>query len=106
LWHGSIGANYGTLKAGSGAGAVAGIVVGGVLVDQIGGGNGSNTMTAAGTGPGTFAGHGIEQNMKRRAIYEIGVRIDSSIRTFHSDSPEVGAGRRVKLRGGSRVVTG
>jgi hypothetical protein len=44
--------------------------------------------------------------MKRRAIYEIGVRIDSSIRTFHSDSPEVGAGRRVKLRGGRRVVTG
>jgi outer membrane lipoprotein SlyB len=106
LWHGSIGANYGILKAVAGAGAVAGIVVGGEPCDQIGVGNGSNTMTAAGTGPGAYAGHGIEKNMKRRSIYEIGVRIDSSIRTFHSDSPEVGAGRRVKLRGGRRVVTG
>lgn len=92
---------------GSGVGAVAGGVVGGILGNQVGGGSGRTAMTVAGAGAGAYAGHEIEKNMKRSVTYEIRVRMDDrSIRTLHSDSPDVGVGQRVTVRDGRVAVAG
>jgi uncharacterized protein YcfJ len=92
---------------GSGVGAVAGGVVGGILGNQVGGGNGRTAMTVVGAGAGAYAGHELEKNMKRSVTYEIRVRMnDRSIRTFHSDSPDVGVGQRVTVRDGRLAVAG
>lgn len=92
---------------GSGVGAVAGGLVGGILGNQVGGGNGRTAMTVVGAGAGAYAGHEIEKNMKRSVTYEIRVRMDDrSIRTFHSDSPDVGVGQRVTVRDGRLALAG
>ena len=92
---------------GSGVGAVAGGVVGGILGNQVGGGNGRTAMTVVGAGAGAYAGHELEKNMKRSVTYEISVRMsDRSIRTFHSDKPDVGVGQRVTVRDGRLAVAG
>lgn len=92
---------------GSGVGAVAGGLVGGILGNQVGGGNGRTAMTVVGAGAGAYAGHELEKNMKRSITYEIRVRMDDrSIRTFHSDNPDVGVGQRVTVRDGRLAVAG
>lgn len=92
---------------GSGVGAVAGGVVGGILGNQVGGGNGRTAMTVVGAGAGAYAGHELEKNMKRNVTYEFRVRMDDrSIRTFHSDNPDVGVGQRVTVRDGRLAVAG
>lgn len=92
---------------GSGVGAVAGGVVGGILGNQVGGGNGRTAMTVVGAGAGAYTGHELEKNMKRSVSYEIRVRMDDrSIRTFHSDNPDVGVGQRVTVRDGRLAVAG
>jgi len=92
---------------GSGVGAVAGGVVGGILGNQVGDGNGRTAMTVVGAGAGAYAGHELEKNMKRSVTYEISVRMsDRSIRTFHSDKPDVGVGQRVTVRDGRLAVAG
>jgi outer membrane lipoprotein SlyB len=92
---------------GSGVGAVAGGVVGGILGNQVGGGNGRKAMTVVGAGAGAYAGHELEKNMNRSVTYEIRVRMnDRSIRTFHSDHPDVGVGQRVTVRDGRLAVAG
>ncbi len=92
---------------GSGVGAVAGGVVGGILGNQVGGGNGRKAMTVVGAGAGAYAGHELEKNMNRSVTYEIRVRMnDRSIRTSHSDHPDVGVGQRVTVRDGRVAVAG
>ncbi len=92
---------------GSGVGAVAGGVDGGILGNQVGGGSGRTAMTVVGAGAGAYAGHEIEKNLKRNATYEIRVRMDDhSIRTFHSDNPDVGVGQRITVRDGRLVDAG
>ena len=92
---------------GSGVGAVAGGVVGGILGNQVGGGSGRTAMTVVGAGAGAYAGHELEKNMKRSAIFEVRVRMDDhSIRTFHLDNPDVGVGQRIKVRDGRPIVAG
>lgn len=91
----------------SGVGAVAGGVVGGILGNQVGGGNGRAAMTVVGAGAGAYAGHELEKNMNRSAIFEVRVRMDDrSIRTFHLDNPDVGVGQRIKVRDGRPIVAG
>lgn len=92
---------------GSGVGAVAGGVVGGILGNQVGGGSGRTAMTVVGAGAVAYAGNEIEKNLKRSVTYEIRVRMDDrSIRTFHSDNPDVGVGQRVTVRDGRVAVAG
>ena len=92
---------------GTGVGAVAGGLVGGILGNQVGGGNGRTAMTVVGAGAGAYAGHELEKNMKRSVTYEIRVRMDDrSIRTFHSDNPDLGVGQRVTVRDGRLALAG
>lgn len=88
---------------GSGLGAAGGAVLGGLLGNQIGGGNGRKLATVAGAVGGAVVGNQVEGNMKATTSYEIRVRLDDgSSRTFHQQSaPRWEAGDRVKVVKGS-----
>lgn len=76
-----------------GLGTVAGGVIGGLLGNQVGGGNGKTAMTVLGAAGGAFAGNKIEQNMKKVTVYQVRVRMnDGSTRNVEvSSSVPVGA---------------
>lgn len=83
----------------TGVGAVGGAVVGGLLGNQVGGGNGRAAMTVIGAVGGGYAGNAIEKNVKAVTVYQVRVRMDDgSTRTFERSSP-VAAGARVVVEG-------
>ncbi len=93
-----------TKKAdGSGVGVAAGAVVGGLLGNQIGGGNGKTLATVAGAVGGGFAGNEIEKRARATTSYEVRVRMeDGTLRTFpYSTQPGWNAGDRVKVINGT-----
>ena len=70
-----------------GIGTVAGGVVGGLLGNQVGGGNGKTAMTVLGVAGGALAGNAIEKNMKKTTVYQMRVRMhDGSVRTIEQAS--------------------
>ena len=67
----------------SGLGAVGGAVVGGLLGNQVGSGNGRTLATVAGAAAGGYAGNNIERSRNTKMVTETRVRMsDGSIRTF------------------------
>jgi outer membrane lipoprotein SlyB len=84
---------------GSGLGAAGGAVLGGLLGNQIGGGNGKTLATAAGAIGGAVVGNQVEGNVKATTSYEIRVRLDDgTLRTFRQTSqPQWGNGDRVRI---------
>lgn len=60
-----------------GVGAVAGGVLGAVLGNQVGGGNGRTAMTVLGAVGGGMAGNEVEKRMKAETVYEVRVRMDN-----------------------------
>jgi outer membrane lipoprotein SlyB len=82
-----------------GLGTVAGGVVGGLLGNQVGGGNGKTAMTVLGVAGGAFAGNQIEKNMKKVTVYEVRVRMDDgSVRNMELSSA-VAVGSKVIVEG-------
>ncbi|MBA4330212.1 MAG: hypothetical protein C0428_18450 [Polaromonas sp.] len=82
-----------------GLGTVAGGVIGGLLGNQVGGGNGKTAMTVLGAAGGAFAGNKIEQNMKKVTVYQVRVRMnDGSIRNVEVSS-SVPVGSKVVVEG-------
>jgi outer membrane lipoprotein SlyB len=88
---------------GSGVGVAAGAVVGGLLGNQVGGGNGKTLATVAGAVGGGFAGNEIEKRARATTSYEVRVRMeDGTLRTFpYSAQPGWNAGDRVKVVNGT-----
>jgi len=84
---------------GSGLGAAGGAVIGGLLGNQVGGGNGRTLATAAGAIGGAVVGNQVEGNMKATTSYEIRVRLDDgTLRTFRQNSqPQWRSGERVRI---------
>lgn len=84
---------------GSGAGAVGGAVVGGLLGNQVGGGRGKDAMTVVGALGGALAGNQIERLAKSTTRYEIVVRMENgSSRAIQSaEQPSWQNGDRVKV---------
>ena len=84
---------------GSGIGAAGGAVLGGLLGNQIGGGNGKTLATAAGAIGGAVVGNQVEGNVKATTSYEIRVRLDDgTLRTFRQTSqPQWSTGDRVRI---------
>lgn len=84
---------------GSGLGAAGGAVIGGLLGNQVGGGNGRTLATAAGAIGGAVVGNQVEGNMKATTSYEIRVRLDDgTLRTFRQTSqPQWSSGDRVRI---------
>lgn len=94
-----------TKAEGPGLGAVAGGVLGAVLGNQVGHGNGRAAATVLGAVGGGYAGNAIEGNMKNVTLYQVGVRMeDGSRRTVEiSQAPSVGSavtveGANLRLR--------
>lgn len=88
-----------TRAQGSGLGAAGGAVIGGLLGNQIGGGDGKKLATVAGAVGGAVVGNQVEGNMKATRSYEIRVRLDDGTsRTFTRDSLDgYSTGDRVKV---------
>jgi outer membrane lipoprotein SlyB len=88
---------------GSGAGIAAGAVVGGLLGNQVGGGNGKTLATVAGAVGGGFAGNEIEKHVRATTSWEVRVRMeDGTLRTFpYTTQPGWNAGDRVKVINGT-----
>jgi outer membrane lipoprotein SlyB len=84
---------------GSGVGAAGGAVLGGLLGNQIGSGNGRSLATVAGAVGGAVLGNQVEGNMHAVHSYEIRVRLDDgTLRTFHqSSTPSWHTGERVRI---------
>ena len=94
-----------TKSEGPGMGAVAGGVLGAVLGNQVGHGNGRAAATLLGAVGGGYAGNAIEGNMKQVTVYKVGVHMDDgSRRTVEiSQPPSVGSavaveGSNLRLR--------
>lgn len=85
--------------AGPGLGTVAGGVLGAVLGNQVGHGDGRAAATILGAVGGGFAGNAIEGKMRMQTVYEVGVRMqDGSRRTVEAaQAPQIG--RRVTVEG-------
>ena len=83
----------------SGIGMVAGAVLGGVLGNQVGGGNGRKVATVAGAVGGGYAGNEIEKRTRSTMTYQVRVRMEGGeIRTFpYSQQPAWSTGDRVRV---------
>lgn len=84
---------------GTGAGAVAGGLLGAVVGNEIGAGRGKSLATVAGAAGGAYAGNEVEKNMKKTTRYRITIRMnDGSVRTItQRTDPGVHAGDSVKV---------
>ncbi|MBC7514282.1 MAG: glycine zipper 2TM domain-containing protein [Herminiimonas sp.] len=86
---------------GSGVGVAAGAVLGGILGNQVGSGNGRTLATVAGAVAGGYGGNEVEKRTRSTTTYRVRVRMeDGEIRTF----PQTGNGWQVGDR--VRVVNG
>lgn len=88
-----------------GLGTVAGGVVGGLLGNQVGGGNGKTAMTVLGVAGGAFAGNQIEKNMKKVTVYQVQLRMDDGSSRTMEISSAVPVGSRVVVEGKNIRVT-
>ncbi len=86
----------------TGIGVVAGAVLGGVLGNQVGGGNGRSLATVAGAVGGGYAGNEIEKRSNTTSSYQVQVRMeDGRVRHFsYSSQPGWHAGDRVRVVNG------
>ena len=88
-----------TKPDGPGMGTVAGGVLGAVLGNQVGQGNGRTVATILGAIGGGFAGNSVERNIRKETIYQVGVRMeDGSRRTLDVALPP-SVGSRVTVEG-------
>ncbi len=91
-----------TRAEGSGVGAAGGAILGGLLGNQVGGGNGRKLATVAGAVGGAVVGNQVEGNMKATTSYEVKVRMDSgATRTFNLQNLNgYNTGDRIKVVNG------
>ena len=83
----------------SGVGVVGGAVVGGLLGNQIGGGNGKTLATIAGAVGGGFAGNEVERRTRTATTYQVRVRMENGqVRNFpYNSEPNWNQGEQVRV---------
>ena len=88
-----------TKGEGTGLGAAGGAVVGGVLGNQVGGGDGKKIATVVGAVGGAIAGNEVEKRVKSTKSYDVTVRLDDgSSRIIHvANAPTWQTGDHVKI---------
>lgn len=91
---------------GSGAGVVAGALIGGVLGNQVGGGRGRTLATVAGAVGGGYAGNEIERRANSSVAYQVRVKTDDGkLHTYHyASQPPFAVGQPVMIENGSLVA--
>lgn len=87
-------------------GTIAGGVLGGVLGNQVGGGRGKDLATIAGAVGGAYAGNRVENNMDKKQVHRMLVRLDTGeTRSVDYDNdPGLRVGTRVRIDNGAVVV--
>lgn len=90
----------------TGLGMIGGAVVGGLLGNQIGRGNGRTLATLGGAVAGGYAGHTAENYYSRDTQYRVNVRMDNGTnRSFtYKAAPGFQPGDRVHVENGSLVA--
>lgn len=93
---------------GSGLGVATGAVVGGLLGNQVGGGNGRALATVAGAVGGGYAGNVIEKRARATTVTEVRVQMNNgSVRTFtEAGNNRWHAGAHVKVVNGALTARG
>jgi outer membrane lipoprotein SlyB len=83
-------------------GTIAGGVLGGVIGNQVGGGSGKDIARVIGAIGGAYAGNRIENNMDKRRVFRVAVRLEGgTVQNFdYADDPRVAVGTRVKVENG------
>ena len=83
----------------SGVGVVGGAVVGGLLGNQVGGGNGRTLATIAGAVGGGYAGNEVEKRTRTTTSYQVRVRMENGqVRNFpYNSQPNWRQGDRVRV---------
>lgn len=83
----------------SGVGGVGGAVLGGLLGNQVGGGNGRTIATIAGAVGGAYAGNEVEKRTRHAVTYQVKVRMeDGHTRSFpYNNQPQWNVGDRVRV---------
>jgi outer membrane lipoprotein SlyB len=86
----------------SGVGVAAGAMLGGLLGNQVGSGNGRTLATVAGAVGGGYAGNEVEKRTRATTSYQVRVRMDDGrLRTFpYAQQPGWNAGDRVRVVNG------
>jgi outer membrane lipoprotein SlyB len=92
----------------SGIGIAAGAVLGGLVGNQFGAGNGRTLSTVAGAVGGGFAGNEVEKRTHTATVYQIHVRMaDGHMRTFTQHTQQGWrVGDRVKVVNGALTAEG
>lgn len=85
----------------SGAGAVAGGVLGALVGNQFGGGDGKTLATIAGAVGGGIAGNTVEKKMKKTTVYRVELRMDNGDQRSIEQATPVSVGARVRVEGDS-----
>ena len=85
---------------GSGAGIAAGAVLGGLLSNQVGGGDGKKIATVLGAVGGGWAGNTVEKRMKKETVYQVDVRMDDGSTQRLEYSSPLSVGAQVTVNGG------
>ncbi len=85
----------------SGLGAVTGGVLGAVVGNQMGGGNGRKAMAVLGAIGGGFAGHEVEKRVRSHTVYEVRLRMDDGSRRTVQRTQPPAVGSRLVLDGGA-----
>ncbi|KHK58820.1 outer membrane lipoprotein [Ralstonia sp. A12] len=90
----------------TGLGMIGGAVVGGLLGNQIGRGNGRTLATVGGAVAGGYGGHVAENYYSRDTQYRVNVRMDNGTnRSFtYKAAPGFQAGERVHIENGTLVA--
>ncbi|HEX7643290.1 MAG TPA: glycine zipper 2TM domain-containing protein [Burkholderiaceae bacterium] len=85
-----------------GMGSAVGGLIGGLIANQLGSGNGKLLATAAGVGGGVYAGHELEVRNRQQQVYKIRVQLDSGdYRTVSQDNDtDLSVGNRVHIDNG------
>lgn len=88
---------------GTGIGAVGGAVVGGLLGNQFGAGNGRLGMTALGAVGGGFAGNAVEKHLRSSTSYQVRVRMENGHTRYfnYRQPPPFQQGERVHIEHGT-----
>lgn len=92
----------------SGLGVIAGGVIGGLLGNQVGGGNGRTLATVAGAVAGGYGGNEVEKRTRSTTAYRVHVRMeDGSYRTIPQTSAEGWhVGQHVRIINGALAAEG
>jgi len=92
----------------SGLGVAAGAVLGGVLGNQVGSGNGRTLATVAGAVGGGYAGNEVEKRSRATTSYQVRVRMeDGRMRTFsYAEQPGWNTGDHVRVVNGHLTARG